>query len=582
MTNAKTTKRALFSSMVALLLCFTMLLGTTYAWFTDSVVSSANKIIAGNLDVDVLYDTDDDDNVPGTTIQDVDKLFSDVTLWEPGVVAYENLTVVNKGNLALTYALSINYSNENYLNINGTNYGLSDVLKFAIVPENVTFTERADLLNYIANSTLDTDTTNDIEWQSLSALEDEGAIGQLYPVGTENKDSQKNYAIVVYWEPTDNDNNYNVNNGKTVSDYHVTDNPVNQLKIDLGVSLVATQYTYEEDSFDDQYDKDAAMGSGMGSATSKGNESAIHIHVHDLNGRKVGAMLIYDESIEEITEPVNVQYSKKSEDTDTNGITTYVVDITASNFETNKADTRTYIRIPAGLDGNTVSLYKDAVLVDKVYDYKSGYVIFNTQELGTFTIVYDSTSEHKESATDESKLPKASVTQNPELQNVSLEWRKFQGLYPDLTVDPNPMLEAVYTFECTETEEQVAENPFKDWYCDFYVKLDRNLGANQILLGGNYGNYGWVGFHNGDITLDANTEIGLLSAFGGNLTYEGVYNFVKVFKCGVGDVNNQLAGATFTVTLRITNPKNEDQSFDIETVTYKFPEITTASDVIAE
>ena len=47
MTNAKSTKRALIVSILALVLCFTMLLGTTYAWFTDEVTSSGNKVQAG-------------------------------------------------------------------------------------------------------------------------------------------------------------------------------------------------------------------------------------------------------------------------------------------------------------------------------------------------------------------------------------------------------------------------------------------------------------------------------------------------------------------------------------------------------
>ena len=60
MTNTKRTKRALLSSVVALLLCFSMLIGTTYAWFTDSVTSAGNKIVAGTLDVQLLMDADVD------------------------------------------------------------------------------------------------------------------------------------------------------------------------------------------------------------------------------------------------------------------------------------------------------------------------------------------------------------------------------------------------------------------------------------------------------------------------------------------------------------------------------------------
>ena len=55
MTNAKSTKKALIASVLSLVLCFTMLLGTTFAWFTDSVTSSNNIIKAGNLDVEMYW-----------------------------------------------------------------------------------------------------------------------------------------------------------------------------------------------------------------------------------------------------------------------------------------------------------------------------------------------------------------------------------------------------------------------------------------------------------------------------------------------------------------------------------------------
>ena len=51
----KSTKRSLLLSVLSLMLCITMLLGTTYAWFTDSVTSGKNKIVAGNLDVELTH-----------------------------------------------------------------------------------------------------------------------------------------------------------------------------------------------------------------------------------------------------------------------------------------------------------------------------------------------------------------------------------------------------------------------------------------------------------------------------------------------------------------------------------------------
>ena len=53
MTNSKHTKRALLASILSVVLCVAMLVGSTFAWFTDSVTSGNNKIVAGNLDVEL-------------------------------------------------------------------------------------------------------------------------------------------------------------------------------------------------------------------------------------------------------------------------------------------------------------------------------------------------------------------------------------------------------------------------------------------------------------------------------------------------------------------------------------------------
>ena len=53
MTSSKSTKRALLTSVLALLMCVTMLIGATFAWFTDSASTAVNKIQAGNLKVDL-------------------------------------------------------------------------------------------------------------------------------------------------------------------------------------------------------------------------------------------------------------------------------------------------------------------------------------------------------------------------------------------------------------------------------------------------------------------------------------------------------------------------------------------------
>ena len=114
MTSKKTTRRALFSSVIALILCCSMLVGTTFAWFTDEVKSMNNVITAGNLDVEVV-------NAKGDITDPDNQLFKDI-LWEPGVVAYETLTVKNVGTLALAYRMTMMFEAVNYVERDGVQY----------------------------------------------------------------------------------------------------------------------------------------------------------------------------------------------------------------------------------------------------------------------------------------------------------------------------------------------------------------------------------------------------------------------------------------------------------------------------
>ena len=226
MKRKNTTRNTLVTSVISLLLCVSMLVGATFAWFTDEVKSGMNSITAGNLDIEVTNDE-------GKSIQNVEELFADITLWEPGVVAYENLHVSNEGTLALQYDLKINFANQNYVTDNGL--GLADVLKVAVIDGAVTSANREELVNSIPAE----------DWTLLSDLTESG---ELYPEGTANEISEKAFAIVIWWEPSDKDNQWNVNNGRTTSDGE-------PLHIDLGIHVFATQMMYEEDSFGNNYDE---------------------------------------------------------------------------------------------------------------------------------------------------------------------------------------------------------------------------------------------------------------------------------------------------------------------------------------
>ncbi len=112
MNNKKTTKRALLSSVMAIVLCLAMLIGTTFAWFTDSASTAVNKIQSGKLDVALEMSTDGTnwETAEGKTLtfKTADNRAADQILWEPGCTyKLPQLRVVNKGNLALKYKIQI-------------------------------------------------------------------------------------------------------------------------------------------------------------------------------------------------------------------------------------------------------------------------------------------------------------------------------------------------------------------------------------------------------------------------------------------------------------------------------------------
>ena len=112
MTSSKSTKRALISSALAILMCVAMLIGTTFAWFTDTASTAVNKIQSGKLDVALEMSTDGTnwESAEGQTLtfKTQDNRAADKILWEPGCT-YElpKLRVVNNGNLALKYKIQI-------------------------------------------------------------------------------------------------------------------------------------------------------------------------------------------------------------------------------------------------------------------------------------------------------------------------------------------------------------------------------------------------------------------------------------------------------------------------------------------
>ena len=226
----KRTKRALVSSALALLLCFTMLLGTTYAWFTDSVTTVNNKIVAGNLDIELYSAFQPEDGV----LDDADwnmvdantNIFETGTLWEPGHVEVAYLWAKNVGTLALEWDLAINIVNEvTSTSVLGNDLVLSSYLKAQLVEIDATAPEAyADRAAAKAAVTAG---------YGLTSYTGEGVL---------KAGETKAYALIVYM-PEEVGNEANYAKGAAVP------------SIDMGITLFATQTPYENDSFGNDYDE---------------------------------------------------------------------------------------------------------------------------------------------------------------------------------------------------------------------------------------------------------------------------------------------------------------------------------------
>ena len=230
MNNKRATKRALLTSIMALVMCVVMLVGTTFAWFTDSASTGVNKIVAGNLKVGFQYWN-------GEKYVDAKDatLFSEDTLWEPGHTEVVYLKVINQGNLALKYRLNtINTFEYQYAkNSDGDQILLSKYLKIGIAEgKNAaegTYANREDAIAAVAGSTVD----------YKSYTKDK----TLLPA-TGDSESADYLAFVVYM-PTTVGNEANWDKSKSYGAPWIRFN----------LALNATQASHENDSFDNKYDE---------------------------------------------------------------------------------------------------------------------------------------------------------------------------------------------------------------------------------------------------------------------------------------------------------------------------------------
>ncbi len=219
MTNKHSTKKALLASVFSLVICFTMLLGTTFAWFTDTVTSTGNIIKSGKLDV-TMHWANGIEAVPAADSADwIDASTGAIfnyDNWEPGYVDVKHIQIANVGTLALKYQVAIV--------ANGEVSKLADVIDVYFV----------DPATQVADRTALTDT------YKIGTLS-EVLAGVSGTAGAELLPKESDTITIALKMQEDADNEYqNLSIGT-----------------DFSVQVFATQLTYEKDSFDEQYDVEA-------------------------------------------------------------------------------------------------------------------------------------------------------------------------------------------------------------------------------------------------------------------------------------------------------------------------------------
>ena len=209
-------KKALLSSAFALVLSVAMLIGTTFAWFTDTASTGVNKIVSGNLKVDIIGENSDShiEKLNFKKAAATDAEAGAEILWEPGCrYLTEGFRIANKGNLALKWKAQVNMNNIINGKVEGSTIAkdgksLLDVIDFYVVTKAANGTETEVAI--------------------------ENFVGNLKKTET----SEVYYIKGVMQTTAGND--------------------YQDLTLDgITVTVIAAQDTVENDSFDNQYDKDA-------------------------------------------------------------------------------------------------------------------------------------------------------------------------------------------------------------------------------------------------------------------------------------------------------------------------------------
>ena len=353
----KQIKKSLLLSALALILSISMLVGTTFAWFTDSVTSIGNKIQSGSLKVDL--ELLDKETGEWHSLKKSQAPIFNYDKWEPGYIDTKVLKVENEGNLALKCVAK--FYSEKQLSI------LADVIDVYVRPSDseIGYPTDRSLEGYTCVGSLST-FINSIEKTTYGTLEAKEAsyLGIALKMRDEAGNEYQNLSLGGAFD----------------------------------IRIFATQHTSESDSFDNQYDKnslfddfvDKSILTSQGKYLNDGADSVNFSIYH--KGVRIVAASVPASAIANKDKPVTVtiraidSYVASGENTQS-----FAYDIDVTNLKSNlKGDqlVTVVISAPKGL-ASIKAYHKNELLTDAVYDEVEGTITFKTASFSPFAIAAD-------------------------------------------------------------------------------------------------------------------------------------------------------------------------------------------------
>ena len=210
-------------SILLVVLCLSVCVGLTYAYFTDSAKSSGNKIQAGNLKLDLkLYDKVDDEWI---SIKNTEDPVFNYEKWEPGYVDAKLLKIENLGDLAMQWEAKL--------------VSTEAVSAFANAIE--VYVQKSD-----TEITYPADRAAALAWTKVGTLDQFINTAEKLANGTFTAQGEAYYIGIAFYMPAE-----------------ITDNTLQgQVLGAFDIQINATQLAYESDAFDENYDADATLPNG--------------------------------------------------------------------------------------------------------------------------------------------------------------------------------------------------------------------------------------------------------------------------------------------------------------------------------